>query len=112
MSIRLRDDWCDTPVREGAYVHVIGSFELGCCIIDNAHNILILHPDQLISSTVVADSFSCTRRAVLQDRIKASSEPTSPLVYGSMLHEIFQEALMKRNWSHGFLSEIIDKTVL
>lgn len=70
---------------------------------------LILHPDQLISATVVADSFGCMRRAVLQDRVKATSEASPPLVYGTMLHEIFQEALLANKWDLPFLSKVIDR---
>lgn len=70
---------------------------------------LILHPDHLISALVVADSFGCTRRAVLQDRIKATSEPSAPQIYGTMLHEIFQEALTANKWDLETLNDIIEK---
>lgn len=107
-TIHLRGDWVDTPASDKAYVHVIGGFESsGQCIIDNSQNILILHPDQLISATVIADSFTCMRRAVLQDRVKATSDKTPPLVYGTLLHEIFQEALTSNQWSLDFLDSVI-----
>ncbi|KAH7167241.1 DNA replication factor Dna2-domain-containing protein [Fusarium sp. MPI-SDFR-AT-0072] len=83
--------------------------EKGQCIIDDGQNLLILHPDQLISATVVADSFGCMRRAVLQDRVKATSPPTPPLIYGTMLHEIFQEALLANKWDLPFLCAVIDR---
>lgn len=87
---------------------MIGDFQAnGRCIIDDANNVLILHPDHLISSTVVADSFSCTRRAVLQDRVKATSESSAPLVYGTILHEIFQAAMIANRWDTPWLSELI-----
>ncbi|KAG6238576.1 hypothetical protein E4U25_001622 [Claviceps purpurea] len=109
-TVHLRGAWFDTPAHSNSYVHVIGSFSVrGQCIVDDAENLLILHPDQLISSTVVADSFGCMRRAVLQDRVKATSEASPPLVYGTMLHEIFQEALLKNKWDLPFLSNVIDK---
>lgn len=109
-TIHLRGDWVDTPVNPKAFVHVIGLFQSsGQCVIDNNQNILILHPDQLISATVVADSFTCMRRAVLQDRVKATSEASPPLVYGTLLHEIFQEAMMANEWSNAFLGSLIDK---
>ncbi|KAK1526507.1 DNA replication factor Dna2 [Colletotrichum paranaense] len=111
-TIHLRGDWFETPAHAKAYVHVIGTFSAsGQCIIDDSHNILILHPDQLVSATVVADSFSCMRRAVLQDRVKATSEATAPLVYGTMLHEIFQEALMANQWDLRYLSGVIDRVM-
>ncbi|KAK3994607.1 hypothetical protein QBC44DRAFT_391344 [Cladorrhinum sp. PSN332] len=109
-TIHLRGDWYDTPASHKAFVHVIGQFEpCGRCIIDNNHNILILHPDQLVSATVVADSFTCMRRAVLQDRVKATGESTPALVYGTILHEVFQTALLANNWELGFLQSVIDK---
>ena len=108
--MQLRGAWYDTPAHTSSYVHVIGEFSArGQCIIDDEQNLLILHPDQLISATVVADSFGCMRRAVLQDRVKATSDASAPLVYGTMLHEIFQEALLANKWDFGFLSKVIDR---
>lgn len=69
---------------------------------------LILHPDHLISSTTVADSFGCSRRAVLQDRVKATSDSSPPLVYGTLLHEIFQAAMTANRWDSEWLSELIE----
>ncbi|KAL6800118.1 DNA replication factor Dna2 domain-containing protein [Trichoderma sp. SZMC 28012] len=111
-TVQLRGSWFDTPAHPDSYVHVIGEFSLkGQCIVDDAQNLLILHPDQLVSATVVADSFGCMRRAVLQDRVKATSEASPPLVYGTMLHEIFQAALLANNFDLPFLSQLIDKNI-
>jgi DNA replication ATP-dependent helicase Dna2 len=89
---------------------VVGTFDkAGQCTIDDAHGILILHPDHLISATVVADSFSCTRRAVLQDRVKATNEASGPQVYGHILHEIFQAALTANRWDTEWLSKTIEE---
>ena len=72
---------------------------------------LILHPDHLISSTVVADSFGCTRRAVLQDRVKATSAASPPQIYGHILHEIFQEAMKANRWDSEWLNQLIERVV-
>ena len=69
---------------------------------------LILHPDHLVSSTAVADSFGCIRRAVLQDRVKAASDVSAPLVYGTILHEIFQAAMLANRWDRAWLNELIE----
>ncbi|TVY39453.1 DNA replication ATP-dependent helicase/nuclease [Lachnellula occidentalis] len=106
--VNLRGCWWDSPVTEEAYVHVIGLFKNGRCIIDDENNMLILHPDHLISSTTVADSFGCSRRAVLQDRVKATSDSSPPLVYGTLLHEIFQAAMTANRWDSEWLSELIE----
>ncbi|KAI9653542.1 MAG: Tripartite DNA replication factor [Bathelium mastoideum] len=103
-AITLRQSWYDTPCTPNSFVHVIGDFSHdGQCIIDDARNMLILHPDHLISATVVADSFECTRRAVLQDRIKATSGVSEAQVYGHILHELFQTAMTANRWDTEWL---------
>lgn len=110
-TIHLRGSWVETPVSKQAFVHIIGDFSPSrTIIVDDLHNMIILHPDHLLSSTVVADSFSCTRRAVLQDRVKATSDISGPLVYGTMLHEVFQESMMANRWNTAWLYDLIDRT--
>lgn len=110
--VHLRGIWIEAPVTPKAFVHVIGLFDSsGKCVIDDDHNILILHPDHLISSTVVADSFGCIRRAVLQDRVKATSDSSAPLVYGTILHEIFQASMVENRWDSEWMSELIEKVI-
>ncbi|RMZ80284.1 hypothetical protein DV738_g2822, partial [Chaetothyriales sp. CBS 135597] len=107
LTVLLRQSWFDTRCTKGSYVHIIGDFHRGECIIDDANNMIILHPDHLISATVVGDSFTCTRRAALQDRVKATSRPTPPQVYGHIIHEMFGEALRLNQWTrHGFVQII------
>ena len=89
-TISLRQSWYDTRCHEGDYLHLIGDFDnMDHCVVDDSDNMLILHPDHLISSTVVADSFTCLRRAVLQDRVKATNTANQYQVYGHILHEVF-----------------------
>ncbi|TID21573.1 hypothetical protein E6O75_ATG04968 [Venturia nashicola] len=108
-NVILRQSWFETPCTVGSFVHITGSFDKhGQCIVDDTHNILVLHPDHLISATVVADSFSCLRRAVLQDRVKATGEASAPMMYGHMLHELFQEALKANTWDNPSLIKIME----
>ncbi|RMD41722.1 hypothetical protein DV735_g3400, partial [Chaetothyriales sp. CBS 134920] len=108
-TVLLRQSWLDTRCTKGSYVHIIGDFHRGECIIDDANNMIILHPDHLISATVVGDSFTCTRRAALQDRVKATSRPTPPQVYGHIIHEMFGEALRLNQWTRQSFEQIIRK---
>ena len=108
--MHLREDWLETPVTVKAFAHVIGTFDRrGECIVDNNANMIILHPDHLISATVVGDSFGCTRRAVLQDRIKAANDCSAPMLYGTILHEIFQSAMLANRWDTEWLDDIIEQ---
>lgn len=112
-AITLRQTWVDTHCTAGSYVHVVGSFNSGGQItINDAENMIIVHPDHLISATVVADSFECIRRAVLQDRVKATSRKNEPNVYGSILHEVFQDALKANTWDAESMNIIVEKTVV
>ena len=90
-------------------MHVIGDFDrFGQCIVDNAQNLLILHPDHLISSTVVGDSFTCARKAILEARVKATSDANQATLYGHLLHEVFQEALKVNKWDDDFMASLIE----
>ncbi|KAI5304021.1 Tripartite DNA replication factor [Ascosphaera pollenicola] len=113
LAVILRDSWFDSPVTKGVYIHVVGDFNRsGQCIVDDMNNMIILHPDHLLSATVVASSFSCMRQAVLQDRIKATDDASKPQVYGMTLHEIFQQALKANRWDLPWLKGVIDKVVI
>ena len=109
-AVTLRQAWFDSPCKPDTIIHVVGDFDrAGQCVIDDAHNYLVLHPDHLISATVVADSFSCTRRAVLQDRVKATSSASEAQVYGHILHEVFQEALKANRWESEWFATLTAK---
>ncbi|KAJ3036787.1 Tripartite DNA replication factor [Rhizophlyctis rosea] len=111
--LHLREDWWDTDVNVGDYVHVIGEFDNESrCIVDNERNLLILHPDVLVSTTHVADSFECLRRSILQDRVKVANEMTAPIVYGNMLHELFQMGLKNRDFTRDTMEGAIQGLVL
>lgn len=69
---------------------------------------IILHPDHLISATVVADAISCQRRAVLQDRVKAFGELGRPQAFGIIFHEIFQEAMKANQWDRQSLRALVE----
>lgn len=107
-AIYLRDEWYNVNAEPGDVVHVIGKTNT----IDRASGMIIVNPDILISSTTVADYFGCKRRAVLQDRVKATAVISRPLLYGSILHELFQKALVSNNFSDKFLCDTIDLLLL
>jgi DNA replication ATP-dependent helicase Dna2 len=107
-TVVLRQSWFDTPSTEGSFVHVIGNFDSkNTCIINNDVNMMILHPDHLVSATVVADSFGCIRRAVLQDRVKATSQASAPMLYGNLLHELFQHGMSHNTWDPDTLVPVL-----
>ncbi|PCG96179.1 Dna2/Cas4, domain of unknown function DUF83 [Penicillium occitanis (nom. inval.)] len=111
--IILRESWFDSPCTKNSYIHLIGDYDhRGQCIVDNAHNMIILHPDHLISATVVADAVTCQRRAVLQDRIKATSDVNKPQVYGHILHEVFQKAMKVNQWDLQSMRTLVERILV
>ncbi|EZF34348.1 hypothetical protein H101_02103 [Trichophyton interdigitale H6] len=109
-AITLRDSWFESAVSKDTYIHLIGNFDRNgqCLVDDSSSHAIILDPDHLISATVVADSFTCPRRAVLQDRVKATNDANKPQVYGHILHEIFQEAMKANTWNLPWLKNLIN----
>ncbi|KAK3720452.1 DNA replication endonuclease-helicase Dna2 [Vermiconidia calcicola] len=122
-AISIRDSWVATSIARGNIIHVARlrqsepivapSTPPGQLTIFDAEDspLLIVHPDHMLSATTIADSFDCIRKAVLQDRIKATSEAHKALVYGKILHEIFQQALLANRWDEAFLAELVERTV-
>lgn len=98
----------------GDYINVLGEFDpvFNRCIADNEKSLIILHPDVLVSTTYVAESFDCLRKSVLQDRVRSFGELTAPVVYGNLLHRLLQICLAENDFSTAKLNEEIDKLVL
>jgi hypothetical protein len=81
-------------------------------IVDNKQNLLILHPDILISSTAVSDSFTCLRKAVLRDRIRDTADYNEALVHGLIMHRVFQSSLQSGDFSFHTLKSEIEQAVI
>ncbi|PHH51586.1 DNA replication ATP-dependent helicase/nuclease dna2 [Ceratocystis fimbriata CBS 114723] len=112
VTVFLRDIWAEPDLEPGPWAYVTGPFSAdGVCIVDMDQNYFILEPDHLVSITTLADAFNCVRKAVLQDRVRATGAPSKPLVYGTILHEIFQAALFKMDFSPAFLGKVIAETL-
>ncbi|OQE20661.1 hypothetical protein PENFLA_c016G02506 [Penicillium flavigenum] len=108
-TITLRESWFDTPCSKDSYIHLVGDFNAaGQCVVDNLNHMIILHPDHLISATVVADSIDCQRRAVLQDRVKVIAALERPQAFGVFFHEVFQEALKANQWDMESLKTLVE----
>ncbi|CAG8790346.1 9733_t:CDS:1, partial [Acaulospora morrowiae] len=70
---------------------------------DNSQGLVIVHPDVLISATSVADSFTCMRKGVLNDRVNGNFFYNSALTYGSLFHELIQSCLTNQNFTESFM---------
>lgn len=68
-------------------------------IVNDAQNLLVLHPDTLVSGTAVADSFVCLRKSVLSGRnprgLGIAGVVSKAALQGSMIHDLFQAVLVQ-----------------
>lgn len=96
--IILRDNWLQSVPQPNDIINLIGNLE-PAVVIDNEQNMLVLHPDSLMTCTNVADSFYCMRRTILQTRLRGPGDTNIHMVYGSMIHELFQFCLTTNNFT-------------
>ncbi|GAA5968485.1 hypothetical protein JCM11641_007653 [Rhodosporidiobolus odoratus] len=118
-QVVLCDDWIETPVECGDTINLIGSFDASISsapslTLNRSDGLLILHPDILVSSTKIADSTNCTRKAVLTELIRTVGGLSPALVYGNMLHSLMQSCLSGGKWDEEYrfakIEEIIHET--
>ncbi|KAI5475195.1 DNA replication ATP-dependent helicase Dna2 [Pseudohyphozyma bogoriensis] len=110
VEVVLADDWTQTQVDYGDTVNLIGPLSptsTPALTIDRLTGLIILHPDILVSSTKVADSSHCARKALLQEIIRVTGGSTPSLVYGNMLHELMQACLSEGKWDEEWRREKI-----
>ncbi len=136
----LRDDWFYTDVRKGKHpqiliivseshtylastgdiVNVIGTFDLApssssvlryTIDIDAKKNLLIHHPDILITATALSNASACRRRPLLQTLVRSSTEITPALVWGNILHEVMQICLREERWDERFMDAKLGEVV-
>uniref|UniRef100_A0A4W3HX96 DNA replication ATP-dependent helicase/nuclease DNA2 n=1 Tax=Callorhinchus milii TaxID=7868 RepID=A0A4W3HX96_CALMI len=101
----LQDDWESTDIKPGDIVHVEGENFSGPWVINRDCGYLIWNPDHLISGTSVANSIRCMRRAVLSER------GTRQMLFGTLVHEIFQKAATSHGFTEDALQKITSKTL-
>ncbi|KIY67509.1 Dna2-domain-containing protein [Cylindrobasidium torrendii FP15055 ss-10] len=119
-SVVLRDDWTETDVRQGDIINVLGDFVslktssstlTSTIAITTAENMLILHPDTLITATALSNASYCRRRPLLSGLVHASSDVTPSLVWGNILHFVMQAALVEERWDNVWMEDKIREVV-
>lgn len=110
-DVLLRHDWFESPVNTGNVVRVVlvnanGTYLRWATVdhlatpvtVDMHNNFFILHPDTLVSGTIISDSFYCLRKSVISALTPPSFELDSAVgqasQFGSMIHDIFQNVLV------------------
>lgn len=107
-SFMLLGEWRTTRVEIGDHFRVILTDNRGVflrwdvvqqytdvVVVDDDRNLLVMHPDVLLSGSSIAESVSCVRKTVLLARNPGTGGAGSaPAFFGNMLHDLFQTVLV------------------
>ena len=110
----LQGEWFYAPCHAGDVVHLCslsGNYLTDVTALPvmlHSHHVddgnddlmLVLHPDELISPTIVSDAVQCPRLAVLKMRLGSTGLSSKSAVFGILRHELFQRCLTTRDASH------------
>ncbi|KAG6852485.1 hypothetical protein C0991_011583 [Blastosporella zonata] len=117
----LRDDWTATDIRAGDIINVLGNFDIAITssssitrsiTITSKFNLLILHPDLLLTATALSNAPQCRRKPLLSNLVRSTSDTTPALVWGNMLHEVMESCLSENRWESTWVDEKIDEVIL
>lgn len=108
VTVVLCGTWAECEVQEGAVVHAVDyeTFREDCLVISEAGNaLLVVSPDVLLTGTTVGNSFSCTRKTVLEYRYgdgalaptPEDAKMTRSAVFGVIVHEALEKCLTEKN---------------
>ena len=120
------DPW---QISVGDIIHILcasNQWESDCvCVGDSSTlfpDIIVFHPDSVISSTTLSASATCHRRSVIQNRVLAPqvgpppedeadiNRALSPII-GNCVHEALQAAAEAGNFSQSFVLEAGEKSL-
>lgn len=92
-------------------MNVVGSFsyEDNTIVVSSKQNLIVQHPDILMTATSIANALHCPRRSLLSLMVHSSSDKTPSLVWGNMLHEIMQRCLSTQRWDVSSIESFIDE---
>jgi hypothetical protein len=77
-------------------IEATGPRSVFVALIDERRHALVVHPDFLISPTLIADSVTCLRRAVLKETMGeagGSDDGSQVKLVGTLKHQLFESAL-------------------
>ncbi|XP_077997914.1 DNA replication ATP-dependent helicase/nuclease DNA2-like [Glandiceps talaboti] len=111
-TLLLKGVWSQTLVDVGTNVCVLGDFDdTDRCTVDQNNNFVIVEPDLLLSGTSIASSIRCMRRSVLNEIFKGTDFSSKAMACGTLLHDVFQQAIITRDFSKQAVTNIIMTTI-
>ncbi|GFO46493.1 hypothetical protein PoB_007299800 [Plakobranchus ocellatus] len=94
----LQGFWVDTKVEKGDIVNVLADSNNGKFVVDDKNGLIVVSPDLLLSGTLVVSAVFCPRKSVLNEQFKGVDKGNVHMLYGSIIHSVFQEVLRDGVW--------------
>eukprot|EP00934_Nitzschia_sp_Nitz4_P003179 Nitzschia sp. Nitz4//scaffold57_size113557//16663//21714//NITZ4_003983-RA/size113557-snap-gene-0.45-mRNA-1//-1//CDS//3329554822//3169//frame0 len=125
-KIQLRGQWYYSIIAAGDVIHVCsleGQFktdETALPLVLHTHPpvgslqddlVLIHHPDSLMTPTVVSETVSCPRRAVLRSRTGSTLLTNPSTLMGSLRHALFGVCMKEQNFELPFVQRHVHQII-
>ncbi|KAK5960308.1 bifunctional ATP-dependent DNA helicase/ssDNA endodeoxyribonuclease DNA2 PWA37_002379 [Arxiozyma heterogenica] len=119
-TVILRSPWVYLKIKEGDIVHIIeGKNFANKRLLSDAKdpqtqlpndNLLILHPDLLLSATTIGSAIQCQRSSFIQLLFQDTrGEVSLPMTIGNIVHEILQSCLKYKLENMKLTNEYIEQ---
>lgn len=109
-----------TKLCKGDIINVLGTFlplaqssssTTTSITISSKSNLLILHPDVLLTATALSNAPQCRRKPLLSSLVRSSSSMTPALVWGNMLHTVLESCLRTNQFDELWVNSQIETVV-
>ena len=124
--VYLRGEWYHTHLQNGDIIHICslsGQFRTDVEALplllhtvfptgsDQDDLMLIVHPDMLLTPTVISETVSCSRRAVLKNRLGSTGLTTRAPLFGTMRHQLFEATMKEKEFHIEFIRKQVSEIV-
>ncbi|KAH3743244.1 DNA replication factor Dna2 [Pelomyxa schiedti] len=112
VTIQLEGIWRLSPIENGSVVHVIGGHHSAYSVItlQDSEGIIIVHPEILISASLLGATSPCLRQSVLRNTVKNVGTTKASLI-GQISHSIFEEALSSSSFTESTVAKAMDDII-
>lgn len=109
VKVFVRDHWISLNFKVNDVIHIIldnkgGNFRL----VDDQHNLLIWHPDTLLSATRIAEARECRRKSLISHKYNGPGIVAVPFIIGNIVHTLFQQCLLYKRVDFEFVDDILE----
>lgn len=109
-TIIVRDFWVDLDFKPLDIIHIVTDNESDdFSLVDKEHNLLIWHPDELVSPTKIGSATYCVREAIINDRFKGPGVVSEALIIGNITHSLFQSCLQHNKIDDEYIEAFINQ---